>query len=306
MKSEYSYFRQGTVAITSFASQFLSTIVALVCFVVLFDGIAMAQTHERPAKEWEDFNPNNFSNPTKIDNPWLPLNPGKTLVHEGSTNEDGERIPHRIEFTVTDLTKVIMGVRTVVVWIMDTSDGEMVEKEIAFYAQDNDGNVWYLGEYPESYEDGKLVEAPSWIAGIQDARPGIAMQAEPKVGTPSYSQGWGPAVDWTDRAQVYKVGEENCVPVDCYKDVLIMDEFNYKEPGFKLKYYARGVGHIRVGWRGDEPQQESLELTKFEQLGPKELADVRKNALALEKDAYKNSKGAYSKSQPIEHMSGSN
>jgi hypothetical protein len=67
---------------------------------------------------------------------------------------EAEEIPHRIEFTVTDLTKEIAGVSTVVAWVVDYSDGQVVEQEIAFYAQDNDGNVWYLGEHPEEYEDG--------------------------------------------------------------------------------------------------------------------------------------------------------
>ena len=248
-------------------------------------GDVWAQMHKTPEKQWEDFDPTNFSNPTNIDNEWQTLKPGKHLVHEGSTDEDGERVHHRIEFMVTDLTKEIMGINTVVAWIVDYGKGEVVEKEVAFYAQDDDGTVWYLGEYPEAYEDGKLVEAPTWLAGIQDARPGICMQATPKVGTPDYSQGLGPAVNWTDRAQVYKMGEEVCVPADCYKDVLIMDEFNNKEPGYKMKYYAKGVGVVKVGFRGDEPTAEVLELTKFDWLSPKAMDAVRAEALALEKNA---------------------
>jgi hypothetical protein len=126
------------------------------------------------------------------------------------------------------------------------------------------------------------------------------MQADPKEGTPSYSQGWGPAVDWTDRAQVYKMGQKTCVPVDCYEDVLIMDESSYTEPGFKQKYYARGVGHVRVGWRGDEEQQETLELVELKELSPEELAEVRKKSLELEKDAYRRSKDVYAHTKPIE------
>ena len=101
-----------------------------------------------------------------------------------------EEIPHRLEFTVTDLTKDIAGVRTVVAWIVDISDGQVVEKEIAFYAQDNDGNVWFLGEHPEEYEDGEFVEAPTWVAGVENAIPGIKMKAEPRQGAPAYFQGW--------------------------------------------------------------------------------------------------------------------
>jgi uncharacterized protein YbaA (DUF1428 family) len=252
-------------------------------------------------QDLEDLNPDNFDDPTNIDNEWLPLQPGNQWVYEGVTVEDGEEIPHRIVFTVTDLTKEIDGVRTVVAWILDYSEDQLVEAELAFYAQDNDGNVWYLGEYPEEYEDGEFLDAPAWIAGVEDARAGIKMQAEPQTGTPSYSQGWAPAVEWTDRGQVYQMGQQTCVPVDCYEDVLVTDEFNQEEPGaFQLKYYARGVGNVRVGWRGDDPSQETLELVEFVQLDPEALAEARAAALALEEHAYEVSEDVYGTTQPAE------
>jgi len=249
----------------------------------------------------EDFDPSNFDDPTNIDNPWLPLQPGTQLVLEGITEEAGDRLAHRIEFTVTDLTKVVNGVRTVVAYIVDFSNNQPVEREIAFYAQDNDGNVWYLGEYPEVYERDKLVEAPAWIAGLKGARAGLKMKAEPQPGTPSYSQGWGPAVNWTDRAQVIQADQQTCVPVDCYQDVLVTEEFSREEPGaFQLKYYARGVGEVRVGWRGADATKETLELVDFVQLSPEALAEVRREVHELEQRAYEISKEVYNQTLPIE------
>ena len=61
----------------------------------------------------------NFDRSSVIDNEWWPLKPGTQLIYEGYTVEDEERIPHRIVFTVTDLTKVINGVRTRVIWDRD-------------------------------------------------------------------------------------------------------------------------------------------------------------------------------------------
>jgi hypothetical protein len=234
------------------------------------------------------------------------LKPGTRFVYEGFTNEDGRRIPHRVVFTVTDLTKVIAGVRAVVAHDADYSAGKMEEEEIVFFAQDKDGNVWHLGQYPEVYENGKFVEAPAWIHGFQDARAGIMMKAEPRPGTPSYSQGWAPSVPWTDRGVVYQVGQKTCIPVGCYEDVLVIDETSKEEPGaHHLKYYARGVGNVRVGWRGDgEKTKETLELVKVEQLGPQALAEARAAALKLEKRAYKISKNVYAHTQPAEHTPG--
>src|SRR5207244_2569300 len=79
--------------------------------------------------------------------------------------------------------------------------------------------------------------------GLEGAKAGIAMLAEPRPGTPSYAQGWGPSVNWSDRASVYDTGSQTCVPAACYRDVLVTDEFNRDERGaHQLKYYAPGVG----------------------------------------------------------------
>jgi hypothetical protein len=252
--------------------------------------------------EFRAFDPNNFSSPTDIDNEWLPLRPGTQWVYEGSALDDeGESLSRRIEFTVTDLTKEIAGVRTIVGWIVDYNDGEVVEKEIAFYAQDNAGNVWYLGEHPEEYEDGKFIDAPTWIAGLEDARAGIKMLAEPELGTPPYYQGWGPAVEWSDYGQVDQMSQETCVPANCYKDVLVVAESSLGETGaFQLKYYARGAGEVRVGWKGKDETQEELELVELTQLSPEALAEVRALVLELEQHAYEISQDVYGQTSPAE------
>jgi hypothetical protein len=149
-------------------------------------------------KQFEDFDKNNFDDHSIIiNNKWLPLITGTHLVYEGTTvEEDGTLAPHRVEINVTDLTKVIAGVRSAVSWDLDYSNNELVEAELAFFAQDKNGNVWRMGEYPEEYNEGKFVKAPTWIHGYKDAKAGIMMQKEPQLGTLSYSQGWGPAVSW--------------------------------------------------------------------------------------------------------------
>jgi hypothetical protein len=256
---------------------------------------------ETAEKEFEDFYPNNFARSTLIDNKWFPMKPGMQFVYEGYTDEEGQAVHHRLVFAVTDLTKVIEGVRTVVAWIVDYSNDQLVEKEISFYAQDNDGNVWYLGEYPEAYDDGKLVEALTWIHGLAGARAGITMKAEPQLRMPSYSAGWGPGVDFTDRARVDQMGKKTSVPFGNYQDVLVIAEGSQKEPNaFQLKYYARSVGKVRVGWSGADATHETLELVDLVQLSPEALAQVRAAALELEKHAYEISKDVYAQTSPAE------
>jgi hypothetical protein len=258
---------------------------------------------EAPAEpQFPDFDANNFDNPTRIDNEWMPMQPGTKWSYEGTAiNDEGKSVVRRIEFTVTDLTKEIEGIRTVVGWIEDFTDGQLTEKEIAFYAQDNSGNVWYFGEHPEDYENGQFVEAPTWIAGFQDAKPGIVMMAKPQVGLPNIYQGWGPEVGWSDYARVEQMGQETCVPVDCYTDVLVNAEANLDEAGaFQLKYFARGIGEVRIGWKGNDETQEELQLVEYKQLSPAELADLHAQALELEKHAYEISPEAYGETPPME------
>lgn len=241
-----------------------------------------------------------FSNPTNVDNTWFPLNPGTQFVYEGETVEDGQTTGHRVVSTVTDLVKVISGVSNVVVWDRDYAGGELVEAEIAFFAQADDGNLWRFGEYPEAYEAGELVETPTWIHGIKDAQAGLYMKASPQMGEPSYAQGWGPEVDWSDRATVHSVGQETCVRAGCYSDVLITDEFSLDEPGaHQLKYYAPEVGNVQVGWAGDDPTKETLELVEVVQLSEAALVEAREEALKLERQAYENSTEVYGRTSPI-------
>lgn len=258
-----------------------------------------AEDEEATKPEFVEFAAGNFSDPTNIDNKWLPLQPGTQWVLDGITVEEGEEIPHRIEFTVTDLIKEVAGVNTVVAWIVDISDGEVVEKEIAFYAQDDNGNVWYFGEHPVEYEDGEFVEAPTWIANVEEALPGVKMWADPQMDAVSYFQGWAPEVEWSDYGQIDEVGAENCVALDCYEDVMVIAESSLEEPDiFQLKFYAPGVGNIRVGFRGDDATQEELELIELNQLDAAALAAIAAEALALDAHAYEVSPDVYGDTAP--------
>jgi hypothetical protein len=253
----------------------------------------------------EDFERARFDDPTHIDNRWLPLTPGTQFVYEGSAIVDeGDRQPRRVVTTVTDLSKVIDGVRTLVISEKDYTAGQLSEPELAFFAQDNSGNVWLVGEYPEEYEDGKFDKAPAWISGQKGARAGIAMLAEPRRDVPDYAQGYAPPpVDFTDRARVYKMDQQTCTPVECYENVLVTEEFNPDEPGsFQLKYYAPGVGNVRVGWRGEkEEEKETLELADYQHLSPEALTKVRKEAMEMDRRAYERSE-VYRETPPAEPL----
>lgn len=127
------------------------------------------------------------------------------------------------------------------------------------------------------------------------------MMAEPQVGMAKYYQGWGPAVEWSDYGDVQKIGQETCVPLDCYKDAMVIAESSLGEVGAaQFKYYVSGVGEVRVNWGGQDATQEALVLVNLEHLSPEALAEIRAEALALEKHAYEVSADVYGKTSPME------
>jgi hypothetical protein len=214
--------------------------------------------------------------------------------------DDGRRHPHRIETTMTDLTKVIDGVRTAVVFERDTEDGELTESENFFVAQDRDGTVWNLGQSPELYDQGKLTGAPrTWLSGVAGAHAGIAMLAMPRIDTGTYQEGLSPQVKWHDCATVIKMNQRICIMAKCYDNVLVTDEYAPLEQGdgHQEKSYAPGIGTIRtdpVGGVG----QETLELSTVAQLCANDLAKVSQQALEQDRRAYSLAKDVYDGTPP--------
>jgi hypothetical protein len=247
-------------------------------------GVVVPESCSLPTR----FAARNFPDRPRIDNRYLPALPGTRYVFEGTANTDEGIVQRRIVTTVTDMTKVVNGVRTVVIWDRDFNNGELAEEELAFWAQDKQGNVWNLGEYPEEYEDGEFVGAPStWIAGQDRARAGIIMLAEPRVGA-LYLQGFAPAVEFFDCAEVVRRGVRTCTPLDCYDRVLVVDESSPLEPdsGVQRKFHAPGVGVVRITAIGD-PEAETLTLTSVTKLGPEGLEAAREAVRRLERRAYR-------------------
>lgn len=251
-----------------------------------------------------DFDPDNFPESPKIDNRFSPLEPGMQFTYEGRSNRGGGRLPHKVVFTVTGLTKEIDGVRAITLWDRDINNGKQLEGELAFWAQDDDGNVWLLGEYPEEYDDeGNFEAAPdTWFSGVDRARAGIMMRGDPQPGTGTYRQGYAPTIGFGDVAFVWKTGQKECVAGKCYDDVLITDETNPEEPqdGHQLKYYAPDIGNIEAAPGRGGVEREVLELTKFARLDPGALEFANKNALRLEQRAYDKRNKVYSQTPPLE------
>ncbi len=207
-----------------------------------------------------DFDPENFVNPLLIGsddvpaNEYFPLVQGTQWIYEGTfTDDEGEEVTETITVTVTDKIKLIEGVTCVVVNDLVEEDDVKIEVTDDWYAQDEDGNVWYCGEIAKNFEtiEGDDPEEPelvdiegSWKAGRDYAKPGILMLAHPKVGD-AYRQevSWG---DAEDVAEVISITGSAKVPAAvCDNDCLITRDFTPIEPGInENKYYMPGVGLI--------------------------------------------------------------
>jgi hypothetical protein len=122
--------------------------------------------------------------------------------------------------------------------------GRAVERTLDFYAQDKQGNVWYLGEDSFELKNGRFVRASdSWRSGVDGAKPGIIMPAHPVRGD-SYRQEYYPPGDALDQAHVLGFRGPVKVPYGTFRRSLVTSEFSPLEPQTEEKYYVAGVGEI--------------------------------------------------------------
>ena len=188
----------------------------------------------KPAK----LDPSNFT--TEIDNPYWPMRPGSHWVYREL--EDGEA--QRVDVTVTDRTKVLGGITARVVHDQVTRKGQVIEDTFDWYAQDSDGNLWYLGENTKEYENGKLKSTEgSWAYGVDGAQPGVVVPADPKQGMRYREEYYAGHAE--DAAEVLNVGSQVQVPYGRYQDAMVTRNYSSLEPTVEeMKLYAKGVGPV--------------------------------------------------------------
>lgn len=202
-------------------------------------------------------NPSDFT--TKITNPYFSLPVGKKIVYEAKT-EDGTE---KIEILIPGWTKKIMGVETLVFWDRVYLDGELIEDTRDYIAQDKEGNVWYFGENVDNYVGGKLMDhGGAWIGGIDGAKPGIWMKANPKIGD-EYRQEYykGKA---EDMARVDGVGFKVTVPAGSFTDCVKIFEWTPLESATAYKYHCAGAGTVL-----EEEDNEQVKLIEVDNTGAK-------------------------------------
>jgi hypothetical protein len=177
-----------------------------------------------------------------VDNPWFPLEPGTVLVYRGVKDGDGGRDV----VTVTRKTKLVDGVHCTVADDKLYVKGHLVERTSDWYAQDTRGNVWYFGEdTAELDESGRVTTREgSWQSGVDGARAGMLIPAQPKVGQTFLQEYYKGHAE--DHSRVLSLAASIRVPYVESRQALLTKEWTPLEPDvIDHKVYVRGVGLVK-------------------------------------------------------------
>jgi hypothetical protein len=186
--------------------------------------------------------PANFKNPTNLTNPYFPVAPGKKYIYEGQTSDGLEHIEEQRLTT----TKTIMGITCIIVNYKAYLNGKLIEEAWDWYAQDDNGTVWYFGEDVNNYNtNGVLTDHNgSWEAGVDGAKPGTIMPANPQVGVKYREEYYFNHAE--DEAEVTGTGLTVTIPFGNYNNCIKTRNFTVLEPDLnENKYYAPGIGLVK-------------------------------------------------------------
>lgn len=186
-----------------------------------------------------EINPGDFS--AEIDNPYFPIEPGKTWTFRET---DAEGATRKVVVAVMNETKTIMGIETRVVHDQVTEDGQLSEDTFDWYAQDSEGALWYFGEDTKEYENGKVKTTEgSWEAGVDGALPGVIIPADPQPGMVYREEYYKGQAE--DGAEILSLNAHAKIPYGAFDDLLQTRNFTPIEPNLvEEKFYARGVGPV--------------------------------------------------------------
>lgn len=195
-----------------------------------------------------------FSDSTTVDNPYFGVTGVDYRLYLGE--DEGE--PLRIEVAPTGETKAIDWeggtTETLVSQFIATSERDLLEIAVDWFAQDDRGNVWYFGEDVFNYEEGRIANmGGTWLAG-KDGPPGLIMPGEPALGqrfNPENIPGLvfeSVEVEEVDGTFTLPTGEQ-------LTDVLLLHEV-LDDGSEEFKEYAAGYGNLTT----DAPPVERVDI----------------------------------------------
>ncbi|HEY3190800.1 MAG TPA: hypothetical protein VGJ70_25135 [Solirubrobacteraceae bacterium] len=185
-----------------------------------------------------------FSHPRTIDNPYLPIS--KTRRCEMRGVESGKQkltikvlLDRTRRFEINGQT-----VQAAIVKDRSWENGRLVERAYDYYAQADDGTVYYLGEDVNYYKSGRMTgHEGSWRYGVQTHTLGVAMPANPTVGDQWALESVGRIASEAN-ALVQKLPSARVRGV-VYRDVIRVRAKVEPDHEVENKLYGRGVGVLR-------------------------------------------------------------
>lgn len=188
-----------------------------------------------------------------VDNPLFPLPVGATWTLEGDTDEGREVIAIEV---LAETKEVAWGVTAVVVRDTVTIDGVLAEDTRDWFAQDVDGNVWYMGEDTCEIEGGECVSTEgAWEAGVDGALPGVQMWADPQVGQVYYQEYLRGEAE--DQAEIIALDQAVSTAAGDFTGCLQALEWTDLEADSEEdKWFCPGVGFVL-----EQAEEERIELT---------------------------------------------
>jgi hypothetical protein len=205
--------------------------------------------------------PPTFGDPLSITNAYHPFVPGRVKSFESSQGSFDLEV---VDTYLIDTREFTWGGGTVACRTLQESeveDGELVEISSNYFAQADDGSVYYFGEVVDIYENGVVVgHDGSWLVGgptlpgdppetATATDPTVYMPADPEVGDVFKPEDLMPFVDETD--EVVKVGKSVKVPAGKFTDCIQILESSQLSEGTETKWYAPEVGVIKVKEKGE-------------------------------------------------------
>ncbi len=202
-----------------------------------------------------------FTTPLNITNTFSPFEVGAVKVYAGRS--EGTRV------TVVDLylatTREFLVDSTTVecrtLQEMEFEGGELVEISLNWFAQADDGTVWYFGETVDEYEDGQVVSnGGSWLVGGPGAGdpPGTMTVAAPAVfmpGNPEVGDEYSPE-NLPDGSQelntVRRTGRTVKTPGGRFEGCIEVREFHLPDEEYETKWWAPGVGVVLEKAKGEK------------------------------------------------------
>ena len=190
-----------------------------------------------------------FSHPKDITNPFLPLAYLKEDILTGK--EDGKAVRVERRFRPDRQKSFVIDGRKVEAAVFEDrafQNGKIEEVAIDYFAQDDSGTVYYLGEDVDEYRDGKIVgHSGSWLLGVDCQTPGVLFPAHPKVGDVFKSEDVSATIREVDT--VLSVSETVTVPAGTFHDCVKIKE-ELADGTTEFKFYAPGVGVVKEGSSG--------------------------------------------------------